>query len=841
LQNGPKYAELLKGNPNHRMLDTELGTAPLAPSETKALRDAILGKLKYSVGKDPATAQLRDWFVATAYALRDQVIDRWIATRRRINDERRKRVYYLSVEFLVGRLLCDTMGNLQAIAPVREALAELGVDLDDVRAVEPDAALGNGGLGRLAACFMDSLASLEVPAHGYGIRYDHGLFKQHILDGWQQEAPEDWLASGNPWEFERPEMMYPIRFGGLVEYIGGDAETARGVWYPAETVYAVAYDTPVVGWRGRHVNTLRLWSARSTEPIHLHTFQQGDYVGAVKARTEAEAISRVLYPSDATPAGQELRLRQEYFFTSASLQDIVRRHLAQYDDLSTLPDYAAIQLNDTHPAIAVAELMRILVDECEFSWHDAWNLTRRTLSYTNHTLLPEALEAWPVGLMNRLLPRHMQIIYLINHLQLKDLSEHKAEPAVVASVSLIDEAGDKRVRMGHLAFLGSHKVNGVSALHTGLMRTTVFRHLDTTYPGRIVNKTNGITFRRWFYQANPGLTALVVEALGERVLDEPDVLRELEPLATDAGFLSEFAARRRANKDALVRLIRRNVGSRCSPTALFDVHIKRIHEYKRQLLNIVEAVALYRAIRADPAGHWTPRVKIFAGKAAASYAQAKLIIKLINDVGRAVNSDPVVGDRLKVVFLPNYNVSLAEAIIPAADLSEQISTAGMEASGTGNMKFGLNGALTVGTLDGANVEMREHVGPDNIFIFGLNAEEVMAKRRAGLKGRDVVDGSPRLADAIESIAGGEFSPDDPHRFRPLTDAILGHDEFMLAADFDAYWEAQRAIDRLWNDPPAWWRKSLLNTARMGWFSSDRTIREYAEDIWDAPTRRERRS
>jgi starch phosphorylase len=821
------------------MLQTELPTAALDPRESTAYRDAILAKLKYSVGKDPETAQLRDWFMATAYALRDQVIDQWMATRRRVYNESRKRVYYLSVEFLVGRLLFDTMCNLRVAGPVREALAELGVDLDDVRAVESDAALGNGGLGRLAACFMESLASLEVPAYGYGIRYDHGLFRQHILDGWQQEAPEDWLASGHPWEFERHEMMYPIRFGGLVEYIGGDADTARGVWYPAETVYAMAYDTPVVGWRGRHVNTLRLWSARASEPIHLHAFQQGDYVGAVKARTEAEAISRVLYPSDATTAGQELRLRQEYFFTSASLQDIVRRHLAQYDDLSTLPDHAAIQLNDTHPAIAVAELMRILVDEYEFSWTEAWRITTQTLSYTNHTLLPEALEAWPVALMNRLLPRHMQIIYLINWLQLKELGEHKAEPAFVSSVSLIDEAGDKRVRMGHLAFLGSHKVNGVSALHTGLMRSTVFRHLDTAYPGRIVNKTNGITFRRWLYQANPGLTELIVEAVGERVLDDPALLRELEALAADEAFLTELAARRRANKEALVRLIRRTVGSKCDPSALFDVHIKRIHEYKRQLLNILETVALYRAIRAEPNGGWTPRVKIFAGKAAASYAQAKLIIKLANDVARVVNSDPAVGDRLKVVFMPNYNVTLAEAIIPAADLSEQISTAGMEASGTGNMKFALNGALTIGTLDGANVEIRERVGPDNIMIFGLDADQVMAKRRSGLQGREVVATSPRLADAVQSIAGGQFSPDDPARFGPLTEAILGPDEFMVAADFDAYWDTQRAIDRLWNDPPAWWRTSLSNTARMGWFSSDRAIREYAEEIWNVPTRRDR--
>jgi glycogen phosphorylase len=819
------------------MLNTDLITAPPRARETTAFRDLVLAKLTYAVGKDRSSAQLRDWFMATAYALRDHVIDQWMTTTRRAYAERTKRVYFLSVEFLIGRLLFDTMCNLAVVAPVREALADLGVDLNDIRALEPDAALGNGGLGRLAACFMDSLATLGIPAYGYGIRYDHGLFKQHISDGWQHELPEDWLASGNPWEFDRHEFMYPIGFGGLVEYIGGDANTARGVWYPAETVHAVAYDTPVVGWRGRHVNTLRLWSARTTEPIHLQAFHQGDYVGALAARAQAEAISRVLYPSDATPAGQELRLRQEFFFTSASLQDIVRRHLAQHGDLRSLPDHAAIQLNDTHPAIAVAELMRLLVDEHDVSWSDAWRITTRTLSYTNHTLLPEALETWPVSLMNRLLPRHMQIIYLINWQHLKELGEHKkTDPALAPSLSLIDETGEKRVRMGHLAFLGSHKTNGVSALHTDLMRRTVFRDLDAAHPGRIVNKTNGITFRRWLYQANPDLTELIVEAVGERVLDQPELLAGLERLSGDSGFIARVAQARRANKEALARLIRRAVGIRCGPAPLYDVQIKRIHEYKRQLLNILEAVALYHAIRAEPHKDWVPRVKIFAGKAAANYTQAKLIIKLANDVARVVNFDPVVSDRLKLVFLPNYNVSLAEAIIPAADLSEQISTAGMEASGTGNMKLALNGALTIGTLDGANVEIREHVGTDNIFIFGLNAEEVAEQRQAGLMGRDVAAASPMLEDAIESIASGRFSPDDLTRFHPLTDAILGADEFMIAADFDSYWRMQRHVDAVWKEPAVWWRMAILNISRMSWFSSDRTIREYADEVWQVPTR-----
>jgi len=818
------------------MLDTDLRVAPVA-RETAAFSERVLAKLTYAVGKDRASAQLRDWFMATAYAVRDHMIDQWMATTRRTYAERRKRVYFLSVEFLIGRLLLDTLCNLSTTQPVREALAGLGVDLGDLRAIEPDAALGNGGLGRLAACFMESLATLGIPAAGYGIRYDHGLFKQQIYDGWQQESPEDWLSFGNPWEFERHEVMYPIGFGGLVEYIGGDANTARGVWYQGETVHAVAYDTPVVGWRGRHVNTLRLWSARATEPIHLQAFHQGDYVGALAARAQAEAISRVLYPSDATPAGQELRLRQEFFFTSASLQDIVRRHIAHYGELASLPDYAAIQLNDTHPAIAVAELMRLLVDEHDLSWAEAWRITTRTLSYTNHTLLPEALETWPVSLMNRLLPRHMQIIYLINWLHLKELADGKGiDPALASSLSLIDEGGEKRVRMAHLAFVGSHKVNGVSGLHTDLMRRTVFRDLNEALPGRIVNKTNGITFRRWLYEANPGLTQLIVEALGERVLDNPELLKGLEPLAMDSGFVARVAQTRRINKEALARLVRRVVGIKCGPMPLFDIQIKRIHEYKRQLLNVLEAVALYQAIRAEPTGNWAPRVKIFAGKAAASYTRAKLIIKLANDVARVINSDPVVGDRLKVVFLPNYNVSLAEVVIPAADLSEQISTAGMEASGTGNMKLALNGALTIGTLDGANVEIREHVGAENIFIFGLKADEVAERRRSGWQGRDAVALSPRLSAALEAIAAGEFSPDDPGRFLPLTEAILGADEFMIAADFDAYWEAQRAVDAVWKDPAAWWRMSIRNMASMGWFSSDRSIREYAGEIWHVPTR-----
>src|SRR4029079_3221806 len=641
---------------------------------------------------------------------------------------------------------------------------------------------------------------------------------QQIRDGWQHELPERWLALGNPWEFERLETEYSIRFGGSVEYLGsGPDGTARGLWYPAERVLAVAHDTPITGWRGRHVNTLRLWSARSTTPVHLGDFNEGDVVGATAPRMQAEAISRVLYPSDATPAGQELRLRQEYFFASASLQDIIGRHLAEFDSLHSLPDHVAIQLNDTHPAIAVAELMRILVDEHDYSWTDAWRTTQATLSYTNHTLLPEALESWPVALLNRLLPRHMQIIYVINKLHLDEaVAKGFVDADMLASISLVQEGHDKRVRMGHLAFVGSHKINGVSALHTGLMEQTVFHDLDRATPGRIVNMTNGISFRRWLFEANPNLTALLTGTLGEQVLDDPNELTGLEKFADDASFVQHYAATKRGNKEALAGRIHELTGVTVDPAAMFDVQIKRIHEYKRQLLNVLETIALYLAIRLEPDRNWTPRVKIFAGKAAASYQRAKLIIKLANDVAQAINADPKVGGRLKVVFLPNYNVSLAQAIIPAADLSEQISTAGMEASGTGNMKLGLNGALTIGTLDGANIEIRDRVGADNIFIFGLTADEIEQRRKARFEGREAAAQSPRLAEAISCIRNGAFSPDDAARFGPIVEALLNYDHFMVAADFDAYWTAQRAADDLCGTP-GWWRAAILNTARMGWF------------------------
>lgn len=809
--------------------------ADMRPYSAAELKSAVLAKLTYAVGKVPELATPRDWFLAVTFATRDIIVGRWLESLNAVYIDGRKRVYYLSLEFLIGRLLFDALTNLGVAEPMSEALDELGVNLSDLRRIEPDAALGNGGLGRLAACFMDSMATLSIAAHGYGIRYDNGLFRQIIRGGWQQETPEDWLVNGNPWEFVRPEYNYAIGFGGWVEMIQGEDERAYHVWHPSETVEAVAYDTPIVGWRGRHVNTLRLWSARPTDPLKLEAFNAGDYVGAFSEAVRAQAISKVLYPSDATPAGQELRLRQEYFFTSASLLDLIRRHIKQWGDVRTLGEHAAVQLNDTHPAIGIAELMRILVDLNKVEWDEAWAITQATFSYTNHTLLPEALETWPVPLMERLLPRHMQIIYLINAAHLDGARRRGFVDAnLLAAVSLIDEHAGRRVRMGNFAFIGSHKINGVSGLHTDLMRKTVFHSLNSVYPGRIVNKTNGITFRRWLIDCNPDLTGIIGSTLGERALDDYHALKGLAAHVDDASLQERVAQARRNRKITLARAIADQLSLRVDPDAMFDVHVKRIHEYKRQLLNLLETVARYNAIRANPTIDFAPRVKIFSGKAAASYTQAKLIIKLAIDVAKVVNSDPTVRGLLKVVFLPNYNVSLAEIIMPAADLSEQISTAGMEASGTGNMKMALNGALTVGTLDGANVEMRDMVGDDNIFIFGLTATEVEAARAKGIDSTEYIAASPILREALDEIGSGVFSTDDAARYRGLVDMLTHHDYFMICADFDAYWAAQMKIDEAWRDRKRWMRSSILNTANVGWFSSDRTIAEYAKEIWNAP-------
>ncbi len=813
--------------------ETTVGTA-VHGDDVAVLRDAVLGKLTYSICKDPLVATDRDWFVATALAVRDKIIERWMPSTRASYRNDRKRVYYLSLEFLIGRLLYDGLSNLGMVEPMRAALTELGVDLDRLRDIEPDAALGNGGLGRLAACFMESMATLSIAAYGYGIRYNHGLFQQVIKDGWQREYPENWLNNGNPWEFERAEIAHPVGFGGHVDAIAGPNSTTRHVWHPAETVIAVAYDTPVVGWRGVHVNTLRLWSARAPDPLRLDDFNRGDYLGALSSRVRANAISQILYPSDESSAGQELRLRQEYFFSAASLFDLVGRHMRQHGNIRTLPDKASIQLNDTHPAIAIAELMRILIDLHELPWEEAWDITRRVFSYTNHTLMPEALETWPVPLMERLLPRHMQIIYMINWLHLDSLRASGRTDAGLSAMSLIEEGAGRRIRMGTLAFLGSHKVNGVSALHTDLMRKTVFRDLHALFPDRICNKTNGITVRRWLFEANPALTRMLGEVAGARVMDDITAIKAFESVADDTAAHDRLAGIRRQNKIALSNLINDRLSIKVDPDALFDVQIKRIHEYKRQLLNILETIALYDEMRANPTRNWAPRVKIFAGKAAASYHRAKLIIKLANDVARFVNNDPTLRGMLKVVFLPNYNVSLAEVIIPAADLSEQISTAGLEASGTGNMKLALNGALTIGTLDGANVEIKERVGDENIFIFGLTADQVESRKQRGYDPRAAIDQSPALREVLDAVSSGVFSHDQPDRFRELSDTLYSHDQFLVTADFDSYAACQGRVAELWHDRRAWWRASVLNTARVAWFSSDRTISEYAAEIWNVP-------
>ncbi|CAN5318020.1 glycogen/starch/alpha-glucan phosphorylase [soil metagenome] len=805
-------------------------------SDPAVLAHEIIERLTYRIGKDAKAAKPHDWLHAVILSIRDRVIDAWIDSTHKTYEEEGRRVYYLSLEFLIGRLMRDAVSNMELLDEMTEALKSLGVDINVIAELEPDAALGNGGLGRLAACFMESMATVDVPAYGYGIRYVNGMFRQEISDGWQVELPETWLAHGNPWEFERREASYEVGFGGLVDpALDPDASPNQMAWKPSERVIATPFDMPIAGWRGKRVNTLRLWTAQPIDPILLDAFNAGDHVGALRESNRAEALTRVLYPADSSPAGQELRLRQEFFFSSASLQDIVRRHIQYFDDIRTLADKAAIQLNDTHPAVAVTELMRILLDDYGLDFDEAWDITRKTFSYTNHTLLPEALESWPVPLFERLLPRHMQIVYAINSRLLAEARRKGGfDDQAIGAISIIDEGGERRVRMGNLAFAGSHSINGVSALHTELMKQTVFADFHKLYPTRINNKTNGVTYRRWLMQCNPGLFGLIREAIGDRFMDDPEGLRDLDAFAHDSAFQEKFTAVKRANKEALSNLLRQRINARIDPSALFDIQIKRIHEYKRQLLNIIEAVSLYDQIRSHPERDWVPRVKIFGGKAAPSYHNAKLIIKLANDVARVVNHDPAVQGLLKLQFVPNYNVSLAEVIIPAANLSEQISTAGMEASGTGNMKFAVNGALTIGTLDGANVEMRDHVEADNIIIFGLTADEVNARRAAGYVPRQVIEASAELGQALTAIRSGVFSPGEPDRYAGLIDGIYDHDWFMVAADFDSYASAQRTVDTLWNDPAAWASKAIYNVARMGWFSSDRTIREYATEIWKVP-------
>ncbi|TDL83710.1 glycogen/starch/alpha-glucan phosphorylase [Palleronia sediminis] len=776
------------------------------------LRSAVLQHLKYSLGKDAEHATITDWRQALSFAIRDRIVDPWFASTRETYARQGKRVFYLSMEFLIGRLLEDAVVNLGLLDEAHETFEGFGLDVRTVMADEPDAALGNGGLGRLAACFLESMSTLGCPAYGYGIRYEHGLFRQGFRDGRQVEAPEDWLSELHAWEFERPEATIPVGFGGEVRELGG-----RMVWTPDERVIAQATDTPIIGWHGKWANTLRLWSARPETVFDLDRFNAGDYFGAAEAENTARTISRVLYPDDTTEEGKRLRLKQEFFFTAASLRDILRRFDTEYDDLSLLPSKVAIQLNDTHPAIAGPELVRLLHDERGMDLPRAIETARGCLGYTNHTLLPEALERWSEGLMGSLLPRHLQLIERI------DAAHAEAHPD--RRVTML---GDGDVHMGPLAFSMAHKVNGVSGLHTELMKETVFAELHRLHPERIVNQTNGVTPRRWMVSANPRLSALITEAIGIGWADDLERLAELEPMAEDAGFLERFDAIKRANKvDLAGNLAGRDLP--VDPDAMFDVQIKRIHEYKRQHLNVLETIALWQEMRDDPTGDWTPRVKIFGGKAAPGYVFAKEIIHLINAVGDVINADPATNHLLRVAYPANYNVSLAERLIPAAELSQQISTAGKEASGTGNMKFALNGALTIGTLDGANVEIRELVGAENFFLFGMTASEVVARREMHDHARAAIEADPRLARALDAIRSGTFGD----RFEAITENVSGQDYFLVSSDFSDYWRASREVDAAWRDRAAWNRMAVLNTARSGWFSSDRTIRGYMRDIWNA--------
>jgi starch phosphorylase len=813
-------------------MNSSVKTSPVAAS-------AVDRHLLATVGTAPAAATTTDIMHAVAQIAREQLSQRWVKGDSADRAAKARRVNYLSMEFLIGRTLGNALAALGLQADMAAAAAAHATTLEDVAAAEADAALGNGGLGRLAACFLDAMATQELPSFGYGIRYEFGMFAQTIQGGRQVEYPDPWLVDGTPWEFPRPGIGYPVRFGGWVEQAALPGQPPT--WRHAGEVSAKAYDMVIPGHGTERVSTLRLWKAVAPAQIDLHAFNSGDYARAAEFKNQFENISWVLYPNDSTPAGRELRLRQEYFFTSASIQDILARHLAEQGQLANLSDKVAIHLNDTHPAIGVAELMRLLVDEHGMPWAAAWAQTQKVFSYTNHTLMPEALETWPVSLMQQVLPRHLEIIFHINHdFLVAAAAIRPGDEGFLRRLSLIDEGGhagaERRVRMANLSIVGSHKVNGVSALHSELLVQTIFADFAAIWPERFTNMTNGVTPRRWLAQSNPGLAALLDSTLGQGWRLELDQLKGLLPYtrpgAESAPFREAFMAVKHANKQRLASYILASTGIAVDPASLFDVQVKRIHEYKRQLLNVLQVVARYQAMLADPGADWVPRTVIFAGKAASSYVTAKNIIRLIHDVGSVVNADPRVAGRLKVVFIPNYGVSVAEVIMPAADLSEQISTAGTEASGTGNMKLALNGALTIGTDDGANIEIRQQVGDDNIFIFGLSTAEVAAERAAGYQPMRIVEGHPVLKAVLDAVGGGAFSPDEPGRYRGLVDSLLwGGDHYLLLADFDSYLAAQARVDALYRQPEAWAAKAIANVAGMGFFSADRTIGEYARQVW----------
>lgn len=801
--------------------------------DVDSLKQAFANNLYCIQGKDERFATPRDYYMALSHSVRDRLLQRRIHTAKTYAQQGAKAVYYLSAEFLMGRQLVNGLINLGLYNSVSQAMADYGLELDNLLEWEEEPGLGNGGLGRLAACFMDSLTTLNIPAVGYGIRYEFGIFTQSIREGYQVEVPDKWLSFGNPWEVARPDYRVEIKLGGRTEAYRDANGHYRVRWVPWQTVLGIPYDVPVPGYGTDNVNILRLWKAEASEAFNLDAFNAGDYFGAVANKMMSENISKVLYPNDETPQGKELRLQQQYFFVACSLHDIIRLHLRDHDSLESLSSYAAIQLNDTHPAIGIAELMRILIDDHQFTWDRAWEITQQTFGYTNHTLLPEALERWSVGLFAKLLPRHLELIYEINYRFLADVElQHPNDPELLARLSLIEEGGERQVRMANLACVGSHAINGVAALHTELLKQDLLRDFYQLWPERFSNKTNGITPRRWLMVSNPALTTLVNQTIGESWITHLEDLKQLESYAEDAAFGEAWRAIKHANKVSLAQYIEAITGISVDPSSLFDVQIKRIHEYKRQLMNVLHVITLYNRILQNPSDPVVPRTVIFGGKAAPGYVKAKLVVKLINAVASVVNDDPAVAGRLKVVFMPNYNVSMAQRIFPASDLSEQISTAGMEASGTGNMKFALNGALTIGTLDGANVEIREEVGAENFFLFGLTTEEVAARKAAGHAPWYHYDTEPELRRVLDLIASGAFSPEVPNLFMPLLDSLLIDDTYMVLADYADYIRCQEEVSQAYLNQANWTRMSILNAARVGKFSSDRTISDYAREIWD---------
>jgi len=803
----------------------------LSPAE---LQKAIVDHLRFTQARIPSLASRNDWYMALAYAVRDRMLDTWLTSLSHLRDKKLKIVSYLSAEFLMGPHLGNNLVTLGIMEPVRQAVAGLGLKLDDLLQQEEEPGLGNGGLGRLAACYMDSLATLRIPAIGYGIRYEFGIFDQEIRDGWQVEKTDKWLRLGNPWEICRAEITYMVNLGGHTEQFSDEKGCLRVRWVPDKVVKGVAYDTPVAGYRSGMTDLLRLWKSEAVESFDFKAFNLGNYYRAVDEKIVSETISKVLYPNDEPEAGKRLRLAQQYFFVSCSLQDMLRIQLLRDDSLDSFAESFAVQLNDTHPSIAVAELMRLLVDERDMAWDAAWEITRNTFAYTNHTLLPEALEKWPLPLFAALLPRHLEIIYEINRRFLDEVRHgHPGDDQLAARLSIIDESGGRYVRMAHLASVGSHAINGVAALHTELLKQTVLRDFYALYPERFHNVTNGVTPRRWVALSNPGLTELITGKIGDGWLKQPAELRGLEKFAANRTFQKSWQKVKKENKRALATVIGQRTGIVVNPDSLFDVLVKRIHEYKRQHLKVLHIITLYNRIKRDPAVEITPRTFIFGGKAAPGYHLAKLIIKLITSVGDVVNNDPDVAGRLKVVFLPDFNVTNGQMIYPAADLSEQISTAGKEASGTGNMKFSMNGALTVGTLDGANVEIREEVGEENFFLFGLNAQEVHDLKTRGYDPRSCYDGNERLREVIDRIGAGDFSAGDRQLFQPLVAQLLTHDDYLVLADYQAYIDCQDRIDAAYRERERWTAMSILNVAHMGKFSSDRSIRDYCDNIWRA--------